>query len=167
MAEILAGVTAFASIAGLADVCCRLAGSLYRSTCAIKDAPQSIRELSERLSQLHTLLEDVDRLINRYSTSSLVLEEGYSTQAIKAPLDACHSELVNIREFVAKFDSKVGKLNSLPRRAKWMLDEHKLEQHCNTLEHLAGRIGMALEVAGRLETRFSVESNVANYEQLS
>ena len=152
-AELLVGVTAVASIAGLADVCCRLSGSLYRSTCAVKDAPQSIRVLSDRLSQLHTLLEDVDRLLKRYPTSSLVIEEGFSVQAIKASLDACHSELVKIKALVVKLDTKGGKLNGFPGRAKWMLDQSKLEGHCNTLEHLAGRISVALSVAGRLEAR--------------
>ena len=167
MAEILIGITVFASIAGLTDVCCRLAGSLYRSTCAIKDASRSIRDLSERLSQLHTLLQDVDRLVKRYQTSALVLEEGYSTQAIRTSLDACHSELVNIEAFVAKFNIKEGKLDSLQRRAKWVLDERKLEQHCNTLEYLAGRITTALLVAGRLETRLSIESIITNHQQRS
>ena len=153
MADVLAGVTAFASIVGLADVCCRLAESLYRSTCTIKNAPQSIQGLSERLGQLHTLLEDVDRLLKHYRTSSPVIEEGFSPQAIKASLDACLSELTKVKALMAKFDNKGGKVDGFSRRAKWILDEHKLEGHCNTLEHLASRISLALSVAGWSEAR--------------
>lgn len=54
-----------ASIAGLADVSCRLAGLVYNSSQAFKEAPRSIKSLSEELEQLHSLLQEVHSLVKR------------------------------------------------------------------------------------------------------
>ena len=49
MGDPLSAVASAASIAGLAEVSCRLAGSLFKSFQAIKEAPRNIRRLSKEL----------------------------------------------------------------------------------------------------------------------
>lgn len=74
MADPISAIAGAASIAGLADVSCRLAGSLYKSIQAVKEAPRSIKRLSKSLAKVHSLLQEVDHLVKRYSNSQSVVE---------------------------------------------------------------------------------------------
>lgn len=65
MADPLSANASAASIAGLADVSCRLAGSVYKSSQAFKEAPRNLKRPSEELEQLHSLLQEVHSLVKR------------------------------------------------------------------------------------------------------
>lgn len=84
MGDPLSAVASAASIAGLAEVSCRLAGSLFKSFQAIKDAPQNIRRLSNELEQLHCLLREIDNLVKRYNNSQL--QNGLSIATVQSLL---------------------------------------------------------------------------------
>lgn len=146
MAEVLSGV---ASVASLADVCCRLAGSLYQSFRAVKEAPQDIQRLSDRLDALRHLLVEVDHLVQRYPTSTIVTQDAYSVRPIHVFLQACQSEFTEIDNSAAGFQKKSGKWKDVRRRLRFILDERTVERHCDTLKELIGRLNTELSVAGR------------------
>ncbi|KAL8711950.1 MAG: hypothetical protein Q9220_003646 [cf. Caloplaca sp. 1 TL-2023] len=149
MAEIAAGIAGLAAITGLLDVCCRLAGTIYRTASSIKDAPQSIQRLCQRSKDLGKLLQEVDCLVKRYATSSLAITDGFSAQAISAALEACRTELVEVETSLLAVRQTSGKLQDMRRRVKWIFDEPKVEQHCRDLDALSSRITTALSLTGR------------------
>lgn len=65
MADPLSANASAAFIAGLADVTCHLASSVYKSSQAFKEAPRNTKRLSEELEQLHSLLQEVHSLVKR------------------------------------------------------------------------------------------------------
>lgn len=149
MAEVLAGIAGVASVAGLADVCCRLAATTYKSFRAIKDAPKSVENLTKRLGTLQNLLDEVNRLLDRYRTSLIVTEDGFSIQTLEALLKECRAELVKIENSTAAFGGMTGKLRDVRRSFKWIDAERKIERHCNSLEKLSGEFSTRLSIAGR------------------
>ena len=76
-------LSAIASVVGLADVSCRLAGTLYNSFRALKEAPPSIQRLSSGLQKFHRLLQEVDKHVKRYERSPFVLEDGLSVDTLQ------------------------------------------------------------------------------------
>lgn len=70
-------IASVASVAGLPDVSFRLAASFYKSFRAVKDAPKSIQRPFEELERFHSLLVEVNRVTESYSTSFLCYERWY------------------------------------------------------------------------------------------
>ena len=158
MAEVLVGIAAVASIAGLADVCYRLAGQLYVSTQAVQNAPQTIQALVKRLGHLREQLTEIDGLLKRYSTSSYVTEDGFSVTSLESLLRACNAELTEVEKSTTHFTTitgQVGKIQGVRRRVKWALDEPKIEKHCDALQELSARLTTALSTAGRYDPRIT------------
>ena len=152
MAEVLVGIAGVASIAGLADVCCRLASQLYSSTQAVQNAPRTIQALVKRLGHLRELLTDIDGLLKRYSTSSCVTEDGFSVTSLESLLQACKAELTEVGKSTTRFTTMTGqlaKIQEVRRRVKWALDEPKIDKHCDALQELSARLTTALSAAGR------------------
>ena len=152
MAEILAGVAGVASIAGLADVCCRLTSKLYKASQAVKSAPQNVQALVKRLETLREQLTEIDGLLKRYPTSAYVTDGGFSTMSIESLWQACNAELTEVEKSTARFTTmqvRVGRFQDVRRRINWALDEGKIDKHCDALQELSARITTALSTAGR------------------
>ena len=149
MAEPLSVVGSVASIAGLADVSCRLAASLYKSFRAVKEAPKSIQRLSEELAHFHGLLQEVDAVAKSYSTSLSVTNDGMSINTLQSLLQECQTELVSIQNTVITFQKKPNRFKNIANNIKWVHDEEKVEAHYRSLERLGRRVDTALSLTGR------------------
>ena len=101
MGDPLSTLASAASIAGLAEVSCRLAGSLFKSFQAIKEAPQNIRRLSNELEQLHCHLQVIDNLVKRHNSSPF--ENGLSIATVQSLLKDCKTELDEVEGTTASF----------------------------------------------------------------
>ena len=146
MGDPLSAVASAASIAGLAEVSCRLAGSLFKSFQAIKDAPQNIRRLSNELEQLHCLLREIDNLVKRYNNSQL--QNGLSIATVQSLLQDCKTELDEVEGTTAPFrtDSSLHAAKSI----KWVVGmRRKIDRHCQAVDRLGHRLDIALSVFGR------------------
>ena len=141
--SIIAGISAVTS---LADVSCSLAGSLYKTFRAIKDAPRAVQRLSKELEQLHKLLQDVDNLLQRYSTSLLVTEDGLSIDSVQSVLQKCQAELESVQKSAATFKPDPSKLKNAAARFKWVFDEPKFKQHCQNIEQLRRDVDIRLSL---------------------
>ena len=136
MAEPLSIIAGISSVASLADVSCSLAGSLYKTFRAIKDAPRAVQRLSDELEQLHVLLQHIDNLLQRYSTSLLVSEDGLSIDSVRSVLQQCKTELESVQRTTTTFEKQSSKFKNAAARFKWGFDEPKIKQHCQTIEQL-------------------------------
>lgn len=146
MADPLSIIAGISSVASLADVSCSLAGSLYRTFRAIKDAPRAIERLSKELEQLHDILLDVDNLLQRYSTSLLVTEDGLSTGSVQSVLQECQTELESVQKTAALFEKQPSKSRNAAARFRWVFDEPKIKQHCQTIEQLRRDVDTGLSL---------------------
>ena len=144
--SIIAGIS---SVSSLADVSCSLAGSLYKAFRAIKDAPRAVQRLSKELEQLHKLLQDVDNLLKRYSTSLIVTEDGLSIDSVQSVLQECQTELESVQKSAAIFKPDPSKLKNAAARFKWVFDEPRIKQHCQTIEQLRQHLNTGLSVLGQ------------------
>ncbi len=151
MADPLSAIASAASIAGLADVSCRLAGSLYKSFQAVKEAPRNIKKLSKELEQLHSLLQEVDNLVKRYNTSLLSRENGLSIATVHSLLQDCKTELDEVQKTTAPFQKDSSTLKDAAKRIKWFVGVREIDRHCKLIDELGHRIGVALSVVGRYE----------------
>lgn len=152
MAEVVVGVAGVASIAGLADVCCRLASKLRKSSQAVKNAPQNIQTLVNRLDTLRELLTGYDGLLMRYPTSAVVTDDAFSTTTMESLRQACNEALTGVENYTAPFTAMTGQLGMIQdvrRRFKWALDESKIEKHCKVLQELTALVTVTLSTAGR------------------
>ena len=147
MGDPLSAVASAASIAGLAEVSCRLAGSLFKSFQAIKEAPQNIRRLSKELEQLHYLLQEVDNLVKRYNNSQF--ENGLSIATVQSLLQDCKTELDEVEENTAPFRTDSSLLRDAAKRIRWLVGMREIDRHCQALDALGRRLGVALSVFGR------------------
>ena len=146
MADPLSIIGSISAVSNLADASCSLAGSLYKTIRAIKDAPRAIKRLSKELEQLHGLLQDVENLLQRYSTSLLVTEDGLSTASVQSVLQECQRELESVQKTAATFEQQSSKSKNAAARFRWVFDERKIKQHCQTIEQLRQHINTGLSV---------------------
>ena len=146
MAEPMSIIAGISSVSSLADAGCSLAGSLYKTFRAIKNAPHSIQKLSKELKQLHDSLQDVDNLLQRYSTSPLVSEDGLSIDSVQSVLRECQTELESVQKTAATFETQPSKLKNTTARFRWVIDEGKIKQHCQTIEQLRQHLNTGLSV---------------------
>ena len=146
MAEILAGFAGVATIAGLTDVCCRLADKLYKYSQAVKNAPKNIQALVKQLQTLRELLEEVGGLLERYTTSPYVTEDGFSIKSLENLWQACDIELTEVEKSTARFTTDV---KNIRQCLSWAREEQKIDIHCDALKVLSARITTALSTAGR------------------
>lgn len=151
MADPISAIAGAASIVGLADVSCRLAGSLYKSIQAVKKAPRDIKRLSKSLAQLHSLLQDVDNLVKRYSTSLSVAQNGVSIATVQSLLQDCKTELDEVEKATAPFRKDLGSWKDAAKRIKWVVEMREIDRHRQVVDELGRRIGVALSVVGRYE----------------
>ena len=149
MAEPLSVVGSVASIAGIADVSCRLAASLYKSFRAVKEAPKSIQRLSEELAHFHGLLQEVDAVAKSYSTSLSVTNDGMSINTLQSLLQECQTELFMIQKTVNTFQKKPNRFKNIANNLKWVQYEETVEAHHQSLERLGRRVDTALSLTGR------------------
>ena len=146
MAEPMSIIAGISAVAGLADASCSLAGSLYKTYRAIKDAPRAVQRLSKELKQLHDLLQDVDDLLQRYSTSLLVTEDGMSIDSVQSVLQECQTELERVQKTATTLETQPSKLKNTTARFRWVVDERKIKQHCQTIEQLRQHLNTGLSV---------------------
>ena len=144
--SIIAGISAVSSIA---DASCTLAGSLYKTFRAIKDAPRAVQRLSNELEELHSLLQHVDNLVQRYSTSLLASEDGLSIDSVQSVLQKCRTELELVKKIAETSKRQPSKLKNAAARVKWVFDERKVEQHRQMIEQLRQHINTELVVLGQ------------------
>ena len=149
MAEPISVVGSVASIAGLADMSCHLASSLYKSFRAVKEAPKSIQRLSEEMGHFYSLLQEVDAVVKSYSTSLSVTKDGMSINTLQSLLQECQTELVGIQKTVTTFQKKPNKFKNIANNLKWVHDEDTVEAHYRSLERLGRRFDTALSLTGR------------------
>ncbi len=146
MAEPMSIIAGISSVTSLADVSCSLAGSLYKAFRAIKDAPRAVQRLSKELEQLHDVLQDVDNLLQRYSASLLVSEDGLSINSVQSVLQKCQRELESVQKTAATFKPDPSKLKNAAARFRWVFDEPKVKQHCQTIEQLRQDVDTGLSL---------------------
>ena len=146
MAEPMSIIAGISSVTSLADVSCSLAGSLYKAFRAVKDAPRAVQKLSKELEQLHDLLQDVDNLLQRYSTSLTVSEDGLSIDSVQSVLQKCQTELESVQKTAVTFERQPRKFKNAAARLRWVVDEGKIKQHCQTIEQLRQHINTGLSV---------------------
>lgn len=146
MAEPMSIIAGISAVTSLADVSCSLAGSLYKTFRAIKDAPRAVQRLSKELEQLHNLLQDVDNLLQRYSTSRLVTDDGLSIDSVQSVLQECQTELESVQKTAATFEKQPSKFKNTTARLRWVVDEGKIKQHCQTIEQLTQHLNTGLSV---------------------
>lgn len=147
MGDPLSAIASAASIARLAEVSCRLASSLFKSFQAIKEAPQSIRRLSNELQQLHCLLQEIDNLVKRHNSSQF--ENGPSITTVQSLLQDCKTELDEVVETTAPFRTDSSLLEDAVKRIRWVARMPKIERHCQAVDALGRCLGVALSVFGR------------------
>lgn len=146
MADPMSIIGGISAVSNLADAGCSLAGSLYKTFRAIKDAPRAVQRLSKQLEQLHNLLQDVDNLLRRYSTSLFVTEDGLSIDSVQSALQECQRELESVQKTAATFETQPSKLKNTTARFRWVVDERIIKQHCQTIEQLRGHVNTGLSV---------------------
>ena len=146
MAEPMSIIAGISSVTSLADVSCSLAGSLYKTFRAIKDAPRTVQRLSKELERLHELLQDVDNLLQRYSTSLLVTEDGLSIDSVQSVLQECQAELESVQKLTATFEKQTSKVKNTTARFRWVVDERKIKQHCQMIEQLRQHLNTGLSL---------------------
>lgn len=149
MADPISAIAGAASTAGLADVSCRLAGSLYKSIQAVKEAPRNIKRLLKSLAQLHSILQEVDNLVRRYSTSLSVVDNGLSIAALQSLLQDCKTELDEVEKATAPFRKDSGSWKDAAKRIKWVVEMREIDLHCQVVDEMGRRIDVALSVVGR------------------
>ena len=147
MGDPLSAIASAASIVSLAEVSCRLAGSLFRSFQAIKEAPQNIRRLSNELEQLHCLLQEIDSLVKRHNSSQS--ENGLSIATVQSLLQDCKTELEEVEEITAPFRTDSSLLRDAAKRIRWVVGMREIDRHCQAVDALGRRLGVALSVFGR------------------
>ena len=147
MVDPLSAIASAASIAGLAEVNCRLAGSLFKSFQAVKEAPQNIRRLSNELEQLHCLLKEIDNLVKRYNSSQF--ENGLSVATVQSLLQDCKTELDEVEETTAPFRTDSSLFRDAAKRIRWVVRMREIDRHCQAVDALGRRLGIALSVFGR------------------
>ena len=145
MGDPLSAIASAASIASLAEVSCRLASSLFKSFQAVKEAPRNIRKLSNELEQLHCLLQEIDNLVKRHNSSEF--ENGLSIATVQSLLQDCKTELDEVEETTAPFRTD----SSLLRDIRWVVEMRKINRHCQAVDALGRRLGVAISVFGRYE----------------
>ena len=74
--------------------------------------------MSNKLDSLHILLEEANRLLKRYATSTTVTEDGFSFNAIEVLLQACKLELTKIEVSTAGFWRTPEEFQDLRRRVR-------------------------------------------------
>ena len=146
MAESISVIAGISAVAGLVDASCSLAGSLYKTFRAIKDAPRGVQILSNELEGLHILLQHVDSLVQRYSTSLLVSEDGLSIDTVRTVLQKCRTELQHVQKIAATSKRQPSKLKNAAARVGWVFDERIVEQHRQMIEQLRQHINTELVV---------------------
>ena len=144
--SIIGGISA---VSNIADASCTLAGSLYKIFRAIKGAPRAVQRLSDELEGLHVLLQHVDNLVQRYSTSLLASEDGLSIDSVRTVLQKCRTELELVKKITETSKRQPSKLKNAAVRVKWVFDERKVEQHCQMIEQLRQHINTELVVLGQ------------------
>ena len=149
MAEPFSAIASAASIAGLAEVSYRLAGSLSTSFQAVAEAPQNIRRLSKELEQLHCLLQAADNLVKRHNTSLSGVGDGFSIAPVQSLLLDCKTELDKVEKLTAPFWKDARFLKDAAKRIKWAMKMREIDRHCEAVDALGRRIGIALSVLGR------------------
>ena len=150
MGDPLSAIASAASIASLAEVSCRLAGSLFKSFQAIKEAPQSIRKLSNELEQLHYLLQEIDNLVKRHNSSQF--ENELSIATVQSLLQDCKTELDEVEETTAPlFRTDSNLLRDAAKRIRWVVGMREVDRHCQAIDALGRRLSLALSVFGRYE----------------
>ena len=146
MAEPISIIAGISSVASLADTSCSLAGSLYKTFRTIKEAPRAVQRLSKELGKFHDLLQDVYNLLQRYSTSLLVTEDGLSIDSVQSVLKECQTELESVQRTTASFKPGSNRFRNAAARFAWVVDESKVKQHCQTIEQLRQHIDTGLSV---------------------
>ena len=146
MAEPMSIIASISAVAGLVDASCSLAGSLYKTFRVIKDAPRAVQKLSKELRSFHDLLQDVYNLLQRYSTSLLVTEDGLSIDSVQSVLQECQRELESVQKTAATFEKQPNKLKNTTARFRWVVDKRKIKQHCQTIEQLREHVNTGLSV---------------------
>ena len=146
MADPMSIIAGISSVSSLADASCSLAGSLYKTYRAIKDAPRAVQRLSKELEQVYELLQNVDNLLQRYSTSLLVTEDGLSIDSVQSVLRECQTELESVQKTAATFETQPSRLKNTTARFRWVVDERKIKQHCQTIEQLRQHLNTGLSV---------------------
>ena len=146
MAEPMSIIAGVSAVAGLADASCSLAGSLYKTFRAIKDAPGAVQRLSKELGKFHDLLEDVHKLLQSYSTSLIITKDGLSIDSVQSVLQECERELESVQKTAATFEKQPSKLKNTTARIRWVVDEHKIKQHCQTIEQLRRHLNTGFSV---------------------
>ena len=147
MGDPLSAIASAASIASLAEVSCRLAGSLFKSFQAIKEAPQNVRRLSNELEQLHCLLQEIENLVKRHNGSQF--ENGLSITTVQSLLQDCKVELDAVEKVTAPFRTDSSRLRGAANRIKWVVGMPEIDRHCQAVDALGRRLGLALSVFGR------------------
>ena len=147
MGDPLSAIASAASIAGLAEVSCRLAGSLFKSFQAIKEAPRNIRRLSNELEQLHCLLQEIDNLVKRYNSSQF--ENGLSIATVQSLLQDCKKELDQVEKTTAPFRTDSSLLRDAAKRIRCVARMPEIDRHRQAVDALGRRLGIALSVFGR------------------
>ena len=160
MAEPMSIIGGISAVSNLADAGCSLAGSLYKTFRAIKDAPRAIRRLSKELEQLHGSFQDVDNLLQRYSTSLLVTEDVLSIDSVQSVLQECQTELESVQKTAVTFERQPRKFKNAAARLRWVVDEGKIKQHCQTIEQLRQHINTGLSVLSQYVESSNRESSM-------
>ena len=155
MAEPISIIAGLSSVASLADASCALAGSLYKTFRTIKDAPRAIQRLSKELGKFHNLLQDVYELLQCYSTSLLVTEDGLSVDSVQSMLKECQTELESVQRTTASFKPGPNRFKNAAARFAWVVDESKVKQHCQTIEQLRQHIDTGLSVLSQYVKTFN------------
>ena len=155
--SIIAGVSA---VSNIADASCSLAGSLYKTFRAIKDAPRAVQRLSNELEELHILLQHVDNLVQRYSTSLLTSEDGLSIDPVQSVLQKCRTELEHVQKIAGTSKRQPSKLKNAAARVRWVFDEPIIEQHRQTIEQLREHVNTELVVLSQYVEHWSWEFSV-------
>ena len=146
MADPMSIIAGISSVSSLADASCSLAGSLYKTYRAIKDAPRAVQRLSKELEQVYELLQNVDNLLQCYSTSLLVTEDGLSIDSVQSVLRECQTELESVQKTAATFETQPSRLKNTTARFRWVVYERKIKQHCQTIEQLRQHLNTGLSV---------------------
>ena len=146
MAEPMSIIAGISAVSNIADASCTLAGSLYKTFRAIKDAPRAVQRLSNELEELHVLLQHVDNLVQCYSTSLLASEDGLSIDSVRSVLQKCRTELEFVKKIAETSKRQPSKLKNAAARVKWVFDERKVEQHRQMSEQLRQHINTELVV---------------------
>ena len=127
------------AVVGVAEVVVRTGLELCRFIQAVKDAPQSMRDLRKCVQEVNALVYDCEKLRARAQLHHVAI----SITSLESALRALERELQNLKLRISKYNGA----SKTWSRVKYVLDERRVEKSLISLERSKTLLMNALTIA--------------------